>query len=413
MTSATLGASSATEPARSSPRLSLWFSCVGHAYSHLFTMLYLTVVLVLEREWGMGYADLLRLSTLGALLFGAAALPMGWIGDRWSAVGMMVIYFVATGAASIVTGLARNPTEMMLGLAAIGLAASIYHPVGIAWLVRNAAARGKALGVNGLFGALGVAGASAVAGVLTDWISWRAAFILPGIVSILTGLVLGLCWRLGLVADRASDRVPEAPASRQDMWRAFVVLSLTMMCAGLIYQCATTVMPKLLAERLAGWIEGTSAVGLVVMGMYLCTGLTQIYGGHLADRFPIKTVYVLTSALQAPVLLLAAVMAGPGIVPLLMGALALHVMSIPAEGSLLARYTPSQHRSLAFGAKFVIALGIAPVGIMLAAWIEETTGTFTLLFVLLAAFALTLATAALLLPGDRAKEPAPVPVPAE
>jgi MFS transporter, FSR family, fosmidomycin resistance protein len=404
-------AASSPELPASSAKLSLGFSCVGHAYSHLFTMLYLTIVLVLEREWGLGYAELLRLSTLGALLFGAAALPMGWIGDRWSAVGMMVVYFVATGAAAILTGLARNPTEMMLGLAAIGLAASIYHPVGIAWLVRNAAARGKALGVNGLFGAIGVAGASGVAGVLTDLISWRAAFILPGIVSIATGLVLIACWRLGLVADRRSDRVPEAPASRQDMWRTFFVLSLTMMCAGLIYQCATTVMPKLLAERLSGWVEGTSAVGLVVMVMYLCTGMMQIYGGHLADRFPVKTVYILTSALQVPVLAFAAMVAGPAIVPVLMAALALHVMSIPAEGSLLARYTPSQHRSLAFGAKFVIALGIAPVGIMLAAWIEETTGSFTLLFVTLAAFALTLASAALFLPGERPA--APVLAPAE
>lgn len=394
-----------------SARLALGFSCVGHAYSHLFTMLYLTVVLVLEREWGLGYAELLRLSTLGALLFGAAALPMGWIGDRWSAVGMMVLYFVTTGFASILTGLARNPTEMMLGLAAIGLAASIYHPVGIAWLVRNAAARGKALGVNGLFGAIGVAGASGVAGVLTDLISWRAAFILPGVVCVATGFVLIACWRLGLVADRRSDRMPEPPASRQDMWRTFFVLSLTMMCAGLIYQCATTVMPKLLTDRLSGWVDGTSAVGLVVMVMYLCTGMMQIYGGHLADRFPIKTVYIVTSALQVPVLALAALIAGPAIVPVLMAALALHVMSIPAEGSLLARYTPSQHRSLAFGAKFVIALGIAPVGIMLAAWIEETTGSFTLLFVTLAAFAFTLASAALFLPGDRS--PAPALAPAE
>ena len=413
MTATALGAASELDPSRHSARFSLWFSCVGHAYSHLFTMLYLTVVLVLEREWGMGYAELLRLSTLGALLFGAAALPMGWIGDRWSAVGMMVVYFVATGVAAILTGLARNPTEMMLGLAAIGLAASIYHPVGIAWLVRNAASRGKALGVNGLFGAIGVAGASAVAGVLTDWISWRAAFFLPGIVSIVTGLVLALCWRLGLVADRLSDRVPEKPASRQDMWRTFFVLSVTMMCAGLIYQCATTVMPKLLADRLSGWIEGTSSVGLVVMGMYLCTGLTQLYGGHLADRFPAKTVYILTSAFQAPALIVAAVIAGPAIVPVLMLALALHVMSIPAEGSLLARYTPSKHRSLAFGAKFVIALGIAPVGIMLAAWVEQTTGTFTLLFLMLAAFALSLATAALFLPGGRAASAVPALAPAE
>ncbi len=34
-----------------SPRLSLVFASVGHTYSHLFMLLYATVVLALEREF--------------------------------------------------------------------------------------------------------------------------------------------------------------------------------------------------------------------------------------------------------------------------------------------------------------------------------------------------------------------------
>ena len=411
----TASARTETGTARSSAGLALGFSCVGHAYAHIFTMLYLTVVLVLEREWGMGYAELIRLSTIGALLFGAAALPMGWLGDRWSAVGMMVVFFIGTGAASIATGFARDPVEMTLGLAAIGLAASIYHPVGIAWLVRNAAQRGRALGFNGFFGGLGVALASAIAGVLTDLISWRAAFVIPGIVCIATGLALWGCWRAGLVVDLRGDRVEEKPASRGDMMRAFFVLSLTMLLAGLIATAMSTVMPKLFAERLSDYVSGTSSVGMLVMALYLVTGTTQLLGGHMADRFSAKTVYVLMFALQAPVLLLAAVAAGPAIVPLMALAAGFNTMAIPSESALLARFSPSKHRSLAFGAKFVIALGIGPVAIMLVAWVEQATGSFFLLFMLLGAFAGGLALAALLLPSDRAAEvkPAPVAVPAE
>lgn len=393
----------------------MWFSCIGHTYSHLLTMLYLTVVLTLEREWGMGYAELIKLSTLGALLFGAGALPMGWIGDRWSAVGMMVVYFVLTGLMTIATSFASTPTEMVIGLAAIGLAGSIYHPVGIAWLVRNAAARGKALGVNGFFGGLGVAGAAGVAGVLCDYISWRAAFYIPGAICVATGLVLWACWAMGWVTDRKVDRVPEPPATRQDMWRAFIVLSLTMLCAGLIYQAISTVMPKLFADRLGDWVSGPSQVGMIVMGLYLVTGVLQVYGGHMADRYAAKWVYIGLFAVQIPLLALAAAVAGLGIIPLMLLINALTVMSIPAEGALLTRFSPSNHRSLAFGAKFVIALGIAPVGIMLVAWVEEYTGSFFLLFWILAAFSLTLCVAALLLPGDEAeaKQKAPVAAPAE
>ena len=290
---------------RRDSRLTMWFSCVGHSYSHIFTMLYLTVVLVLEREWGMGYAELIRLSTLGALLFGAAALPMGWIGDRWSAVGMIVVFFIGTGLAAILTGLARTPMEILLGLAAIGLAASIYHHVGIAWIVRTSAKRGRALGINGFFGGIGVASASAIAGVLIDLISWRAAFIIPGVVCALTGAALLACWRLGLVADQKVDRAPAPPASRQDMWRAFFVLSLTMLCMGMIYTALATAMPKLFAERLEGWVSGMSAIGLLVMAMYVFTSSTQLVGGRLSDRFSPKRIYIGMFAAQMPLLLLA------------------------------------------------------------------------------------------------------------
>jgi MFS family permease len=414
MTTPAPGLAAPTAPAEAlSARLALWFSCIGHAYSHLVTLLYLTVVLSLERDWGLGYAELLQLSALGAFLFGAGALPMGWIGDRWSAVGMMVVYFLATGLATALTGFARTPTEMMLGLAAIGLASSIYHPVGIAWLVRNALARGKALGVNGLFGSIGVAAASGVAGVLSDLVSWRAAFFVPGAVCFATGVALLVCWRAGWVVDRQRDRVTEKPATRQEMWRVFVVLSVTMLCAGVIYQGTLTVMPKLFAERMQGWISGTSAVGAIVMALYLASGLVQVAGGQLADRFPPKLVYAGMFAVQIPLLVLAGAAGGPAIVVLMFAINALTVMAAPAESALLTRYSPSRHRGLAFGAKFVLSLGIAPVAIMLVAWVEQATGGFFALFALLAGFGATLVAAALLLPGETALPAARVAAPAE
>jgi MFS family permease len=180
-----------------SPRLAQSFSNVGHAYSHLLTMLFPTVVIALERSWGLSYGELITLMLAGQILFGAAALPAGWIGDRWSAVGMMIVYFIGTGAAAVATGAARSPFEVALGLAAIGLFASIYHPVGMAWLVRTAVNRGRALGVNGVYGAVGIALGPFVAGVLTDTISWRAAFIIPGATSVAIGLALLVCARQG------------------------------------------------------------------------------------------------------------------------------------------------------------------------------------------------------------------------
>ena len=110
------------------------FSNVGHGFSHMFTVLYATAVLYLPEVFDLSYGELLGLSRLGLILFGVAALPAGWLGDRWSQIGMMAIFFIGIGVAAIVVGLAVGPERLFIGLTLIGLFASIYHPVGIAWL---------------------------------------------------------------------------------------------------------------------------------------------------------------------------------------------------------------------------------------------------------------------------------------
>jgi MFS family permease len=73
---------------------------------------------------------------------GLGALPAGWLGDRWNAEQMMVVFFLGAGGAAIATGLTNGPVALALGVAAIGLFGSIYHPVGTACLAAARTARG-------------------------------------------------------------------------------------------------------------------------------------------------------------------------------------------------------------------------------------------------------------------------------
>lgn len=396
----------------SSDRLAQIFSAIGHFYMHLFTAFFFVIVLAIEADWRLPYHDLVELWTLGALLVGAGALPAGWLGDRWSARGMMAVFFIGIGLSAILCGFAKTPTMLLIGLAGIGLFASIYHPVGIAWLVRNAHSRGKALGLNGIFGTAGVAGAGLIAGALIDLASWRVAFILPGLVSVLTGVVfLGLV-RAGRIVDGGPTRPKEPPASRDEMLRGFGVLVLGMFCGGLIYQATQAALPKLFAERLAGVLgDGALGVGVLVAFVYGVAGLMQYLGGHLADRYPLKRLYVLSFLVQGPLLFGLAGMTGLPVVATATVAVLLGIGVLPAENMMLARFAPERHRSLAFAAKFVISFGTAPLALVIISRINEATGGFYWLFVLLAALAALVFAAALLLPGDR--RPAPAPQPAE
>lgn len=402
---------------RASPALAQGFTNVGHSLDHILTLLYPTVVLVLEHEWGRSYGELIGLMLIGQVLFGAAALPAGWLADRWSTLGMMAIYFLGTGAAAIVTGLSRTPFELGLGLTGIGFFAAIYHPVGMAWLVRTTLNRGRALGWNGMFGSIGVALGPVIAGAICQWWSWRYAFIVPGAITVAIGMALLVAWRLGwLVEAEATPRHAPPPPPRGEMIRVFILLSVTMTCGALVYQSLTIVLPKLFAERL-GEATGLGAFGIggLVGLVYLCAGASMPISGWLADRFAMHRLYLLAFVMQVPLLFLAAFLNSW---PLLFCTIALvfvGTLSGPAENKLMAHYTPGRWQGTGYGAKFVLALGVSASAIPLIAWIYGTTGGFFWLFILMGCLAATSMLGAAFLPGSasdaeaRARRATPAP----
>jgi len=382
-----------------SHRLALGFSAIGHSYSHLFMLLYPTVVLVLEREWRMSFGELIQLAMIGQILFGVAALPAGWLGDRWSATGMMVLYFIGTGLSAVATGFARDPMELTIGLAAIGLFASIYHPVGIAWMVRNAVNRGKALGVNGVFGSIGIGAAALVAGGLSEWGGWRSAFIVPGVLCARTGAALLAGVRSGFVEKVKKDVAPDRPVERRDMIRAFWVLSITMFLTGMIQQVVQIVMPKLFEEQMGHLVDhSVMGVSLLVSVVFCFTALAQLVGGHLADKYPMRPLYILCALAQAPFLFLVGHISGLAVMGAVIIALVAQIGALPAENSLLARYTPARWRATAFGAKFVVALGASALAYPLVRYVYAAAGGVSDLFPILAAFTVIVGLVGFLLP---------------
>ncbi|RAU22075.1 MFS transporter [Paramagnetospirillum kuznetsovii] len=382
-----------------SARASLAFSCAGHAYAHIFEPIFFIAALVLPAEMGLSYEEVLALIVAGKLLYGLLAPLAGWLGDRWSTVGMMAVYFLGLGVAAVLVGLSQGPWMLMLALALMGVFGSIYHPVGIAWLIRNAEDKGKAVGLNGVFGGIGPALAGVVAGGLIATSGWRAAFIAPGVVVFATGVLFLVMLAKGVVVEATADRRPEPVASKGDTVRAGLVLSVTMLCAGLIYQATQPALPKMFAERLGEAGLWAAAGGVSVV--YLLAGLTQILAGHLADRLSPRRIYMAVAVMQVPLLLGVAYASGLGLVAVAVLAVSFNMAAIPAENILLARYTPAKWRGTAFGLKFILSFGVSGLGVPLVSVMRVATGGFEALFILLAASAAVVALAATQLPTER------------
>jgi hypothetical protein len=212
-----------------------------------------------------------------------------------------------------------------------------------------------------------------------------------------------------------TDRKPVPEPERADVRRAFIVLSITMLAAGIMWQMLTVAMPKLFELRLTDLTGGggTAATGKLVSLVFLVSAAVTIVGGLLADRYPLKQIYLWAWAAQLPVLVLLINATQLPLLSLMMLLFSLEVMTGPAENSLLVRYTPGRWRATAFGAKFVLAQGVSALGVPLVGYVFDYTGDFAWVFGVLIALGITIVAATIYLPREPAKYAAPAAMPAE
>lgn len=270
-------------------RIELLFLNVGHFYDHLFILIYATVAaLVLPGEFGLNYAALIVYATPGFVAFGVFALPAGWLADRWSRRGMMIVFFLGIGTSAILTALARSPEEIGVGLFCIGVFASIYHPVGITMVVEARPWKtGVAPGINSIWGNMGVAGAAIVAGVLIDVSGWRAALMVPGAAAVVTGLAYTYLCRSNGQAGVSPTEVERAPVTldQRSLVTILPVVATTSTLGTFIFESTTFALPKFLEERLSGVYDSATAIGGSAFSIFAIASVAQLIIGHLVDRY--------------------------------------------------------------------------------------------------------------------------------
>ena len=370
---------------------------VGHFLDHLFTLIFATVAaLALHREWGLGYADLLKYATPGFFAFGVFALPAGWLADHWSRRNIMGAFYIGCGLSLI--GCAFAPSLLALGFALfmLGVFASIYHPVGMAMLIEASQARGRTLAFNGVCGNLGVSLAAGISAALAAWISWRAAFIVPGVVCIVSGFVY-----LWMTPDdrKSAKKRQTVPAVRLSMRAAAMVFGLftvIALCGGLVFNVLTIALPKIVDERLASEVP-LIVVGSVATLVLVCGAVAQLAIGRLVERYSPMFLFVVITGLGFAGNLWATY-AGGGIA--MMVALALAVAAIYAQVTVndmvMARYTADAWRGRVYAVRYFLLFIGAGGAVGLIALLHKMGGFSLVMGVnAIIALAMFIATAAL------------------
>jgi MFS family permease len=395
-----------------SPARVIGFVNAAHFIDHYAMLIFAAAVIVMGPALGMAYPELLPYATPGFVAFGAGSLLTGWLGDRWSRRHMMVIFFIGIGGSMIAVGLVNTRLELGAALLSIGLFASIYHPVGTAMIVSYAERLGREMGINGVWGNLGVASSALVTGVIGQYLGWRWAFIVPGIATILLGLAF--MWTVAH-EDRstAKQAAAQARVARQDMWRVILALLIVVIAISTTFNAVTVALPKLFAERLSGLTQSPALLGLIAAGVYVFGAMTQYTIGKLLDRHSLKTVSLPLSFMLAPFLYLAAELSN---LPLIVAAIGIVMGAfgqVTINDAMVGKYTSEEWRSRAYAVRYFVGFTAAGASVGLVAWLYQQGGFATMLHAFAGLCLLVIAAAVILPPEIKVPAVRPVSAPAK
>ena len=375
---------------------------IGHFLDHLFMLIFASVAAFqLNSEWGMSYGALIPYATPGFIAFGVCALLAGWIADKWSREGMIVIFFIGIGVSSILTGMANSPFQIATGLTLVGIFAAIYHPVGLAMVVHGRTKTGIPLAINGIFGNMGVASAALLTGFLVDSSGWRSAFFVPGAISI----VLGIAYLIFIRGDKpleapneATSKAAKAPSiSRHTFQRIFAIILFTTAIGGLVFQSTTFALPKIFEERLVDFAGTATMVGWYAFLVFSLAAFAQLLIGYLVDHYSIRVVFATVALSQAVLFFLMTHL--EGIAALLVAFAFMFVVfgQIPINDVLIGRMARSEWRSRVYALRYIVTFSVMASTVPLISWVHQNWG-FEKLFGILTIAALAIFAATLVLP---------------
>lgn len=384
------------------PRNVIRYINAAHVIDHMFMLIFPAAVLGMTEVFGLDYATMIGLSLGGFIAFGACSLPAGWLGDHWSRRQMMLVFFFGIGASAIFTGLSSSAPMLVLGLTLMGVFAAIYHPVGTAMLVAYAQNRGREIGINGMWGNLGVAFSALVTGLLVAQFGWRSAFILPGVAAIALGIGFALQVREEPIPARAHAPLKGAAGQRISMVMVFGVLALATATGGVVFNATTMTYPKLFQERLHDLFASPQTLGVVVSLAYAFGAVAQLSIGRVLHRFSLKWPFMVLTLCQAPLLFAMAYVEGSAVIVL--GAAFMFVVfgQVTVNDAMVANFVAPQWQSRVFALRYCLSFGASATAIPLIAFVEPRQG-FVGLYLILAGFAALTFLSALIFPRTPAE----------
>ncbi len=377
---------------------------IGHFLDHFMMLIFAKAAFDAGRHFGLSYDEIIIYGTLGLFLFGAAAPLAGWLADKYSRSLIIIIYPFGVSLGAFLCFLSSSPIMLGFSIGVIGFFAAIFHPVGIAMLIRDSNKVGVRLGVNGVWGNMGVAAAPVLTGFIILNSNWQLSFLVPSLIC----LIFGIAQLRGFKEIDIKEEKTKQKTSNGlvEGWK-IVLLSLTMttLAGGFIFGSLTFLIPRIFEVNLSGISVDIAITGLLAGIVYAIASLSQVGVGYLIDRYSPKIILGFVGIGQFFLIYLSSLYIDYALFFVILMAMFFVFGQVPITDAILVRYVDDQWRARILSVKFLINLCAGASVLPLVSLFLGYGYTFSDLLTILSFLAIFVVISAYMLPKIKDNKP--------
>jgi MFS family permease len=380
------------------------FTGISHAIVHTYELSIPILVAIWLVEFPVSTAILGGVVSIGYALFGIGALPGGILADKFGSRTLILGCLAGMGLSFLVLSFATGVVTIAVALALWGIAASVYHPSGLALISTGAENRGSAFAYHGMAGNVGIAFGPLVTALLLINFDWRVVtrlLVIPAVVAIGYAITAEFDETAAVSVDGGTEQsesmsVSEFLTDSRALFTAGFALAMAIvMMNGLFYRGMLTFLPEVFDQFLPPVTEfvqlfepGSPMAEEFTLSSYLYVALLtigiggQYVGGKVSDRIPPTTGLAVVFGSLVAVSIAFVPAARSGVMTLLIVSALLGFLLFalqPLYQATIADHSPPDGRGLSYGYTYLTSFGVGAAGAAVAGYllsIIAVDGTF-------------------------------------
>lgn len=405
----------------------LSFLTGGHFMTHVLLVAYPVIAVLVGKQLGFTSGTaLLALISFTGVIYGTGALFTGYLADRYDPLAMITMGLIFSTVSSFGIALSFNYAMLVVFFALLGVGLSFYHPAGLSYISKifDPKNRGKALGLNGVGGDLGLVVSPVVTVAIAQTWGWRSAYLAWGFVGLalvvfalfLFGSRVLRPTRNGVARepaeggegapapehrprlqgrlDMTSMEVVEdvGPTSKKAYWAGMrVILTASVLIVliitifrGLLFHGVLEPLPTFLNKE-----KGLTVfdAGVLISIMYILGAVGEPIGGWIKDRSGARNPLIVFSLVCSGAVAIIILSSDPYIIitgMMLFGFAMFMMMSV--VNTLVADVTPPNVRATFYGVSFFTRDGIGFLAPLMVGAIRDVSGTYLTAYWVMAIF---------------------------